>query len=69
MVKRKASPSGSHDDHSSPFAKQSRKLEAGPSEAEDEFQQVTLPDFVERYRVQGMGYGADVYYQPDVILN
>ena len=32
----------------------------------DEFQQVTLPGFVDQYRVEEMGYGADVFYQPDV---
>ena len=37
-------------------------------EPTDEFQQVTDHDFVDRYRVQGMGYGADVFYQRDVSL-
>lgn len=42
-----------------------RKLHAGPT---DEFQQVSLPTFVDRYRVEGIGYGGDVFYQPDVAL-
>ncbi|WWC61679.1 uncharacterized protein I303_104264 [Kwoniella dejecticola CBS 10117] len=33
----------------------------------DEFQQVTLPFFVDRWRVTDLGYGADVFYQPDFI--
>lgn len=35
------------------------------AEASDEFQQVTLPTIVDRYRVEGL-VGGDVYYQPDV---
>lgn len=34
----------------------------------DEFQQVTLPEFVSAYKLEEMGYGGDVYYQPDVSL-
>lgn len=34
----------------------------------DEFQQVTRPAFVDRYRVEGLGRGGDVFYQPDVCL-
>ncbi|WWC70391.1 uncharacterized protein I206_104341 [Kwoniella pini CBS 10737] len=33
----------------------------------DEFQQITLPSFVNQWRVQDMGYGGDVYYQPEFI--
>jgi hypothetical protein len=49
-----------------------RRRKDPPKEAEiaekntDEFQQVTLPSFVDRYRVEGLGYGGDVYYQSDV---
>ena len=32
----------------------------------DEFQQVTLPTFVERYKIQEMAPSGDVYYQDDV---
>lgn len=32
----------------------------------DEFQQVTLPAFVERYKIQEMAPSGDVYYQGDV---
>lgn len=32
----------------------------------DEFQQVTLQPWVDAYRIKGLGYGGDVYYQPDV---
>ncbi|WVR07205.1 hypothetical protein IAU60_004246 [Kwoniella sp. DSM 27419] len=35
-------------------------------EPTDEFQQVTKPDFVDRYRTE-LGYGGDVYYQPNFI--
>lgn len=38
----------------------------GISPPTDEFQQVTKPDFVDRYRLKDLGYGGDVYYQPDV---
>jgi hypothetical protein len=37
--------------------------------AADEFQQITLPSFVDHYRVDGLGYGGDVYYQPEVRLD
>jgi hypothetical protein len=40
-----------------------------PASPIDEFQQVTLKPFVDQYRVQGMGFGGDVYYQSDVRLS
>ena len=33
---------------------------------EDEFQQVTKESFVEQYRLEGLRYGGDVFYQSDV---
>ncbi|WWC93990.1 hypothetical protein V866_000828 [Kwoniella sp. B9012] len=36
-------------------------------EPTDEFQQVSLPSFVDNWKVEGMGYGGDVYYQPEFI--
>lgn len=49
----------------------SRKAPKQPTElnqgtATDEFQQVTLPGFVDSYRIEDMGFGGDVFYQPDV---
>nr|XP_031857833.1 uncharacterized protein CI109_006776 [Kwoniella shandongensis]KAA5524905.1 hypothetical protein CI109_006776 [Kwoniella shandongensis] len=41
-----------------------RKKEFSPT---DEFQQVSLKSFVERWKVDGLGYGGDVYYQPEFI--
>lgn len=38
----------------------------GSGRIQDEFQQVTKPDFVKRYRLDELGYGGDVYYQSDV---
>ena len=35
-------------------------------EPTDEFQQVSKPDFVDAFRVKGLGYGGDVFYQPQV---
>ncbi|KAK1924411.1 hypothetical protein DB88DRAFT_433098, partial [Papiliotrema laurentii] len=31
------------------------------------FQQVSKPDFVDAFRVKGLGYGGDVFYQPQFI--
>lgn len=35
-------------------------------EPNDEFQQVSKSDFVDQYRITGMGYGGDVYYKSNV---
>jgi hypothetical protein len=35
----------------------------------DEFEQVTRSQFVDQYRITDLGYGGDVYYQPDVSLS
>ena len=45
--------------------KAKRKEIAPESKGSDEYQQVTRPAFVSRYRKE-LGYGADVFYQPDV---
>ncbi|WRT66185.1 uncharacterized protein IL334_003138 [Kwoniella shivajii] len=46
----------------------SRKGKTAPKdESADEYQQVTLASFVDRWRVSGLGYGGDVYYQPGFI--
>ncbi|KAK8864240.1 hypothetical protein IAR55_001486 [Kwoniella newhampshirensis] len=47
--------------------KKSKSNGKGKHEPTDEFQQVTLPSFVSRWKVDGMGYGGDVYYQPEFI--
>lgn len=38
-------------------------------DVKDEFQQVTLHPFVDQYKIKGMGYGGDVYYQSDVCFS
>jgi len=43
--------------------KPKRSLSSGEAAPSDEFQQITKPDFVDRYRVTG---AQDVYYQPEV---
>lgn len=48
----------------------SKKLDTGKTaDPVDAFQQVTLKPFVDEYRVRDMGFGGDVYYQPDVCLS
>ncbi|OCF76365.1 hypothetical protein I204_03665 [Kwoniella mangroviensis CBS 8886] len=52
------------------FKKSTSSNKAKPQtrhEPTDEFQQVTLPSFVDRWRVEDLGYGGDVYYQPQFI--
>lgn len=44
----------------------SSPLSDAPEASIDEYQQITKAAFVERYRVEGLGEGGDVYYQPDV---
>ena len=43
--------------------KPKRSLSSGEAAPSDEFQQITKPDFVDRYRVNR---AQDVYYQPEV---
>ncbi|ORX36822.1 hypothetical protein BD324DRAFT_651303 [Kockovaella imperatae] len=65
-VKRKAEALSKSDEPS--LVKSTQTSSHAPKyEPTDEFQQVTLGSFVEPYRIHGMGYGADVYYQPDFI--
>ena len=59
MPKRKTPPRSS----GSPPIRSKKKSNPVPT---DEFQQVTLPAFVDRFGVDGMGFGGDVYYQPNV---
>nr|XP_019046099.1 hypothetical protein I302_04839 [Kwoniella bestiolae CBS 10118]OCF25029.1 hypothetical protein I302_04839 [Kwoniella bestiolae CBS 10118] len=71
--KRASSSSLSPPPTSEPEPKKSRTSSRSKSkpqtrhEPTDEFQQVTLPSFVDRWKVGDMGYGGDVYYQPDFI--
>ncbi|WWC89518.1 uncharacterized protein L201_004442 [Kwoniella dendrophila CBS 6074] len=37
------------------------------NEPTDDFQQITLPLFVNKWRRENMGFGGDVYYQPNFI--
>ena len=43
--------------------KPKKSLSSGEAAPSDEFQQITKPDFVDRYRVTG---AQEVYYQPEV---
>jgi len=65
QAKRQAAASSSSSLSPPPSKAAKRKATPGPT---DEFQQVTLPSFVDRYRVEGLGYGGDVNYQPGVGL-
>lgn len=61
---------------SSPAPRKAVEPNSSPSKAKrrrkhvsmykDEFQQVSNPKFVDRYRIRDMGYGGDVYYKADV---
>lgn len=46
--------------------KRRKAPKASVPEPTDEFQQVTKPDFVDRYRMRELSSGGDVYYQSDV---
>jgi hypothetical protein len=66
----KREPSESESLTPSPDEPQKKKQKTTPSKSAisepiDQFQQITKPEFVDRYRVDGT---LDVYYQPEVGL-
>ncbi|CAD6583037.1 MAG: hypothetical protein TREMPRED_003460 [Tremellales sp. Tagirdzhanova-0007] len=66
-VKRRASssPLSSPPQIKSGKRKLKLKVQPGPT---DEFQQVTLASFVDRFQIKGMGSGGEVFYQPDDLI-